>query len=91
MAASCRSACPAYVRAFCICPSLLPSRRSFLALFCPPAPPRTLLTPPPHHADDDPARLLPCDTCDCQQHSYCLEPPLEELPLQTVGPHSRRC
>ena len=35
-------------------------------------------------ADDDPTRLLPCDACDCKQHSYCIEPPLEELPLQTV-------
>ncbi|EFN52450.1 hypothetical protein CHLNCDRAFT_54503 [Chlorella variabilis] len=41
--------------------------------------------------DDDPARLLPCDTCDCQQHSYCLEPPLEELPLQTEPFLCPRC
>ena len=37
-----------------------------------------------HAADDDPSRLLPCDTCDCMQHSYCLQPPLEQLPLQSV-------
>ena len=36
-------------------------------------------------SDDDPTRLLPCDTCDCKHHSYCLEPPLEEPPLQTVS------
>ena len=35
-------------------------------------------------ADEDPLRLLPCDSCDCQTHSYCLQPALEELPLATV-------
>jgi hypothetical protein len=36
------------------------------------------------HADDDAVRLLPCDACDCQHHPYCLDPPLEEPPAQTV-------
>lgn len=40
--------------------------------------------PHPGAADDDPARLLPCDACDCKHHSYCVEPPLEELPLAAV-------
>ncbi|KAL4421600.1 hypothetical protein ABPG75_010891 [Micractinium tetrahymenae] len=42
-------------------------------------------------SDDDPTRLLPCDTCDCQWHSYCLEPPLEELPGQTEPFLCPRC
>ncbi|KAL4450242.1 hypothetical protein ABPG77_010911 [Micractinium sp. CCAP 211/92] len=42
-------------------------------------------------SDDDPARLLPCDSCDCQWHSYCLEPPLEELPAQTEPFLCPRC
>ncbi|PRW20556.1 methyl- -binding domain-containing 9 [Chlorella sorokiniana] len=42
-------------------------------------------------SDDDPARLLPCDTCDCKYHGYCLEPPLEEPPLQTEPFLCPRC
>ncbi|KAL4854865.1 Methyl-CpG-binding domain protein 2 [Chlorella vulgaris] len=41
--------------------------------------------------DDDPLRLLPCDTCDCQLHTYCLQPPLEEAPLQTEPFLCPRC
>lgn len=30
--------------------------------------------------DADVARILLCDRCDAEYHTYCLEPPLEEVP-----------
>ena len=54
--------------------SRLPSPRCSRAVF------GIRLTPHlPLPADEDPLRLLPCDSCDCQTHSYCLQPALAEI------------
>ena len=31
-------------------------------------------------SDDDRGRNVLCDGCDCEYHTYCAEPPLEDIP-----------
>ena len=30
--------------------------------------------------DGDQGRAILCDACDCEYHTYCLDPPLHEVP-----------
>lgn len=32
------------------------------------------------HTEDNPDQLLLCDNCDAGYHTYCLSPPLEQVP-----------
>ena len=31
-------------------------------------------------SDGDAGRAVLCDACDCEYHTYCLDPPLPEVP-----------
>ena len=36
------------------------------------------------HGEQDQERLLLCDRCDAQYHTFCLQPPLERVPDDEV-------
>ena len=42
--------------------------------------------------DEDRKHILLCDKCDAEYHTYCLDPPLEDVPeglLQSFALHAK--